>query len=137
MPEFPPAAGLDPTVWTNARAVAIDELLAANLPADVAAIPTTYQFSEYLYAAALANNTNFTPPSGTIVFAATLGVITGATQIRYRDTNGMIFVSNTDASPGAHQTGIFGGMYCDGTRLHYRNTQGAQQTLYLFGLSMA
>lgn len=115
----------------------LDELAPANLPTDIAAIPTSLQFSEYTYTAALAIGASFTPPAGTIIMIANMGGVDAADDFQLT-VQGVPIASVTYAS-GPTRTGFYGSIYIRGSgdTAKFKNNDSDQNIIYLSGVSMS
>ena len=150
---------------TAARAAALDELLAANLPADIAAIDTAamrgtdgvdvaamrgtdvallaasylgHQMTHYAYGGNLAQNTSFIPPSGTVVTLAHIdfNVIAENDWIFWIGAVANQVVDSFVQDEGMNKRAMNAWMVCDGTDGFRNNTAGAQDIL-LRGVTLA
>ncbi|GAI27550.1 unnamed protein product [marine sediment metagenome] len=148
---------------TAARATALDELLAANIPTDLAdliadlvviladvtglagaamrgtdGVPTTRQFTPYTYNDTLADGASFIPPNKTIVFAAHLSIVTTAVEefFFFYDAVANVILDAFSQNLCNGKSSISGLMYCEGTH-GFRNDSGNAATLRLEGLTMA
>lgn len=150
--------------YTAARAAAIDELLAGNLPTDIAAnltaiglIPTTaqrgtdnallaanylgYQLSRYTYGpTALNHGMSYTPPDKTLVTQAILDDATVDAQTEFYWSDNETGETIADAfiiADTPNKTVINRAVMCDGTNTRIYNVTGAAKNLKLLGWQFA
>ena len=123
-----------------ARATALDELLAANLPTDIANLNAqnvailaaiAAESVPYAYVGGVAAGVTYRPAGGTIVMGSALAVVGALTIVH----NGNVVIDSADMA--AAQLGYISAIYCNGTSAGFRNDNVGQQMLSLYGVSLA